>query len=60
LRTGTRTTSPDHRPDIRVGQIVDCVEQAGIADHTVIVFSSDNATASAPARNSTATGPRFR
>jgi arylsulfatase A-like enzyme len=31
--------------DHRVGQIVDCVEQAGIADNTVIVFSSDNATA---------------
>jgi arylsulfatase A-like enzyme len=31
--------------DHRVGQIVDCVEQAGIADNTLIVFSSDNATA---------------
>ena len=31
--------------DFRVGQIVDCVEEAGIADHTIIVFSSDNATA---------------
>ena len=30
--------------DHRVGQIVDCVEQAGIADNTLIVFSSDNAT----------------
>ncbi len=30
--------------DYRVGQIVDCVEQAGIADNTLIVFSSDNAT----------------
>ena len=29
--------------DHRVGQIVDCVEQAGIADNTLIVFSSDNA-----------------
>jgi arylsulfatase len=29
--------------DYRVGQIVDCVEQAGIADNTLIVFSSDNA-----------------
>jgi arylsulfatase A-like enzyme len=28
--------------DYRVGQIVDCVEQAGIADRTMIVFSSDN------------------
>ena len=28
--------------DYRVGQIVDCVEQAGIADKTMIVFSSDN------------------
>src|SRR5215471_17187 len=31
--------------DHRVGQIVDCVEQAGIADNTLIVFTSDNATA---------------
>jgi arylsulfatase A-like enzyme len=31
--------------DHRVGQIVDCVEEAGIADNTIIVFSSDNATA---------------
>jgi arylsulfatase A-like enzyme len=29
--------------DYRVGQIVDCVEEAGIADNTIIVFSSDNA-----------------
>ncbi|MGZ4434646.1 MAG: sulfatase-like hydrolase/transferase [Trebonia sp.] len=31
--------------DHRVGQIVDCVEEAGIAGNTIIVFSSDNATA---------------
>jgi arylsulfatase A-like enzyme len=31
--------------DHRVGQIVDCVQEAGIADNTIIVFSSDNATA---------------
>jgi hypothetical protein len=31
--------------DHRVGQLVDCVEDAGIADNTIIVFSSDNATA---------------
>jgi arylsulfatase A-like enzyme len=30
--------------DHRVGQIVDAVEEAGIADTTIIVFSSDNAT----------------
>jgi arylsulfatase A-like enzyme len=29
--------------DHRVGQIVDAVEQAGISDNTLIVFSSDNA-----------------
>jgi arylsulfatase len=29
--------------DYRVGQIVDCVEEAGISDNTLIVFSSDNA-----------------
>jgi arylsulfatase len=34
--------------DYRVGQIVDCVEEAGIADNTVIVFSSDNATCYIP------------
>ncbi len=28
--------------DHRVGQIVDCVHEAGIADNTIIVFSSDN------------------
>ena len=34
--------------DHRVGQIVDCVEEAGIADNTVIVFSSDNAAGDDP------------
>jgi arylsulfatase A-like enzyme len=29
--------------DHRVGQIVDCVDEAGIAGDTIIVFSSDNA-----------------
>jgi arylsulfatase A-like enzyme len=29
--------------DYRIGQIVDCVEEAGIADNTLVVFSSDNA-----------------
>jgi arylsulfatase A-like enzyme len=29
--------------DYRVGQIVDCVEQAGISSNTLIVFCSDNA-----------------
>jgi arylsulfatase A-like enzyme len=33
--------------DFRVGQIVDCVEEAGISDNTIIVFSSDNAAAMA-------------
>jgi len=31
--------------DHRVGQIVDCVEEAGISENTIIVFSSDNAAA---------------
>ncbi len=35
--------------DYRVGQIVNCVELAGIADNTIIVFSSDNATCHIPA-----------
>src|SRR5271165_795420 len=34
--------------DHRVGQIVDCVEEAGIADNTIIVFCSDNATCHVP------------
>jgi len=35
--------------DHRVGQIVDCVEDAGIADKTMIVFSSDNSAVFVPA-----------
>jgi arylsulfatase A-like enzyme len=35
--------------DYRVGQIVDCVEESGIADNTIIVFSSDNAAGEIPA-----------
>ena len=35
--------------DHRVGQIVDAVDEAGIADTTIIVFSSDNATCNVPA-----------
>src|SRR5271169_419837 len=34
--------------DHRVGQIVDCVDEAGIADNTLIVFSSDNAALCVP------------
>ena len=34
--------------DHRVGQIVGCVAEAGIADNTIIVFSSDNAALCAP------------
>jgi arylsulfatase len=34
--------------DHRVGQIVDCVEEVGIAENTIIVFSSDNATCYVP------------
>jgi arylsulfatase len=39
--------------DHRVGQIVDCVEEAGIADNTLIVFSSDNATGGVDIRPAT-------
>jgi arylsulfatase A-like enzyme len=35
--------------DHRVGQIVDCVDAAGISDNTLIVFSSDNAALCVPA-----------
>ena len=34
--------------DFRVGQIVDAVEQAGTADNTLVVFSSDNGTCHIP------------
>ena len=34
--------------DHRVGQIVDCVERAGIADNTILIFSSDNAALCVP------------
>jgi arylsulfatase A-like enzyme len=34
--------------DHRVGQIVDCVEKAGITDNTIIVFSSDNSAVFVP------------
>ena len=34
--------------DHRVGQIVDCVDQAGIAENTLFVFSSDNAALCVP------------
>lgn len=37
--------------DHRVGQIVDCVDKAGISGNTLIVFSSDNATDEAPLPN---------
>jgi arylsulfatase len=30
--------------DVRVGQILDAIQEAGIEDNTIIVFSSDNAT----------------
>jgi arylsulfatase A-like enzyme len=29
--------------DYRVGQILDCIDQAGLTNNTVVVFSSDNA-----------------
>jgi arylsulfatase A-like enzyme len=43
--------------DYRIGQIVDCVEQAGIADNTVIVFSSDNAAGEISAAEGGSNGP---
>jgi arylsulfatase A-like enzyme len=35
--------------DYRVGQVIDSVKEAGIADNTLIVLSSDNATVFVPA-----------
>jgi arylsulfatase A-like enzyme len=43
--------------DHRVGQIVDCVEAAGIADDTIIVFSSDNAAGEIKACPGGSNGP---
>ena len=43
--------------DHRVGQIVDCIEQAGLADNTLIVFSSDNAAGDIPAFQGGSNGP---
>jgi arylsulfatase len=43
--------------DHRVGQIVDAVEAAGIADETLIVFSSDNAAGEIPAMAGGSNGP---
>jgi arylsulfatase A-like enzyme len=43
--------------DHRVGQIVDCIEQAGVADDTLIVFSSDNAAGDIPAIQGGSNGP---
>jgi arylsulfatase A-like enzyme len=43
--------------DHRVGQIVDCIDQAGVADNTLIVFSSDNAAGDIPAIQGGSNGP---
>ena len=37
--------------DYRLGQIVDCVDAAGIGDNTIIVFSSDNRAGMINAKN---------
>ncbi|MBS1878974.1 MAG: arylsulfatase [Actinobacteria bacterium] len=43
--------------DYRVGQILDSIEDAGIADNTVVVFSSDNAAGEIPAMLGGSNGP---
>ena len=43
--------------DYRVGQIVDSVEEAGIADNTIVVFSSDNAAGDIAAMQGGSNGP---
>ena len=43
--------------DHRVGQIVDCIDQAGLADNTLIIFSSDNAAGDIPAIQGGSNGP---
>ena len=43
--------------DHRVGQIIDCVHEAGIADNTVIVLSSDNGTGGVEAVPGWSSGP---
>jgi arylsulfatase len=43
--------------DHRVGQIVDCIDQAGLTDSTIVVFSSDNAAGDIPAVQGGSNGP---
>ena len=46
--------------DFRVGQIVDAVEQAGTADNTLVVFSSDSAAGEVPAFGAGGSNGPFR
>jgi arylsulfatase len=43
--------------DYCVGQIVDCIDQAGITDNTLVVFSSDNAAGGTRAFQGGSNGP---
>jgi arylsulfatase len=43
--------------DYRVGQILDCIQEAGITDNTLVVFSSDNAAGDIPAFQGGSNGP---
>jgi arylsulfatase A-like enzyme len=43
--------------DYRVGQILDALTQAGVADNTIVVFSSDNATSPLAAAGGGSNGP---
>jgi arylsulfatase A-like enzyme len=55
---GTPTPRIDQLADeYRVGQVIDCIEQAGITDNTLIVFSSDNAAGGTHAFQGGSNGP---
>jgi arylsulfatase len=43
--------------DYRVGQILDAIDQAGISDNTIVVFSSDDAASNVPAHQGGSNGP---
>ena len=43
--------------DFRTGQILDAIKEAGIAENTIVVFSSDNATSPLPGAGGGSNGP---
>jgi arylsulfatase A-like enzyme len=43
--------------DYRTGQILDAIKDAGVADNTIVIFSSDNATSPLPGATGGSNGP---